>query len=231
MLLAVGVVGLNARLGCLRADLAPDSEAQKMIDAANFSFVAVNDLEHNLPLWKLFVTPLLRKLYDAQDFITEWVSNPDYRQMQFRLKTEIKNDLFKINKTDFWFNSTTIKYINRTVKALKASSPENQNEDLSIIEELLVRGMSPSSVTTTVIDLLMAGVDTVSQNIRLPRYLNIFLMISTHLLAEFQYHRFLDLFLGEESWQARKVATGNSFRYWSKRKSHKCKRSKWSPLS
>jgi hypothetical protein len=51
--------------------LAPDSEAQKMIDAANFSFSAINQLEHNFPFWKLFVTPMLRKLYDAQDFFTE----------------------------------------------------------------------------------------------------------------------------------------------------------------
>ena len=68
---AVGVVGLNTRLGCLRQDLAPDSEAQKMIDAANFSFSAINQLEHNFPFWKFFVTPMLRKLYDAQDFFTE----------------------------------------------------------------------------------------------------------------------------------------------------------------
>lgn len=68
---AVGVVGLNTRLGCLRPDLAPDSEAQKLINAANFSFDAINDLEHNFPFWKFFVTPMLQKLYDAQDFLTE----------------------------------------------------------------------------------------------------------------------------------------------------------------
>lgn len=69
-MIAVGVVGLNTRLGCLRPDLTTDSEAQKMIDAANLSFVAINDLEHSLPLWKVFTTPLLRKLFNAQDFLT-----------------------------------------------------------------------------------------------------------------------------------------------------------------
>ncbi|XP_046635706.1 probable cytochrome P450 49a1 [Daphnia pulicaria] len=119
----VGVVGLNTRLGCLQQDLAPDSEAQKMIDAANFSFSAINELEHKFPFWKFFVTPMLRKLYDAQDFFTE----------------------------------TTIKYINQTVEALKGSSFDSY---LSIIEQLLVNGMNPSDVTTMVIDMLMAGVDT-----------------------------------------------------------------------
>ena len=74
--IAVGVVGLNTRLGCLRPDLDKDSEAQKMIDAANFSFVAINDLEHSLPLWRLVTTPMLRKLFDAQDFFTGSVSIP-----------------------------------------------------------------------------------------------------------------------------------------------------------
>ncbi|KAI9565465.1 hypothetical protein GHT06_009257 [Daphnia sinensis] len=120
---SVGVVGLNTRLGCLRPDLAPDSEAQKLINAANFSFDAINDLEHNFPFWKFFVTPMLQKLYDAQDFLTD----------------------------------TTIKYISQTVEALKGSSFDSY---LSILEQLLVRGMEPSDVITMVIDMLMAGVDT-----------------------------------------------------------------------
>ena len=70
---AVGVVGLNTRLGCLNSDLAPDSEAQKMIDAANFSFLAINELEHSFPFWRFMMTPMLRKLFDAQDFFTRSV--------------------------------------------------------------------------------------------------------------------------------------------------------------
>jgi len=70
--LAVGLVGLNARLGCLEPSLTPDSEAQKMINAANISFKTVNDLEYGFPLWKITMTPTLKKLYDAQDFFTEY---------------------------------------------------------------------------------------------------------------------------------------------------------------
>lgn len=67
----MGVVGFNTRLGCLDPALAPDSEAQKMINAANLSFTAVNELEYGLPIWKYYETPMLRKLYEAQDFFTE----------------------------------------------------------------------------------------------------------------------------------------------------------------
>jgi hypothetical protein len=57
---------------------------------------------------------------------------------------------------------TTIKYINHTVEALKGSSFDSY---LTIIEQLLVHGMNPSDVTTMVIDMLMAGVDTASHHI------------------------------------------------------------------
>lgn len=68
---SVGVVGFNTRLGCLDPNLAPDSEAQKMISAANLSFTAVNELEYGLPVWKYISTPKLRRLYEAQDFFTD----------------------------------------------------------------------------------------------------------------------------------------------------------------
>ena len=66
------MVGFNTRLGCLDPNLAPDSEAQKMIQAANLSFAAVNELEFGLPIWKYYTTPLTQKLFQAQDFFTEY---------------------------------------------------------------------------------------------------------------------------------------------------------------
>ena len=64
-------MGLNTRLGCLDPNLTPDSEAQKMIRAANISFTAMNELEFKLPIWKYFQTKELRQLFEAQDFFTE----------------------------------------------------------------------------------------------------------------------------------------------------------------
>jgi hypothetical protein len=68
---AVGTVALNTRLGCLSPDLTEESEAQKMIRATNLSFAAINQLEMGFPLWRLFKTPLLKRLFEAQDFFTE----------------------------------------------------------------------------------------------------------------------------------------------------------------
>ena len=64
-------MGLNTRLGCLDPNLNPDSEAQKMINAANVSFSVMNDMEFSIPLWKFFQTKKLRQLFEAQDFFTE----------------------------------------------------------------------------------------------------------------------------------------------------------------
>ena len=69
--LAVVVVGLNNRLGCLEPNLTPHSEAQKMINAVNNSFIAINKMEFGIPIWKYFMTPAMRKLFEAQDFFTE----------------------------------------------------------------------------------------------------------------------------------------------------------------
>ena len=62
---------MNTRLGCLSANLAPDSEAQKMIDAVNTTFTEVANMELGLPFWRFMKTPALKRLYQAQDFITE----------------------------------------------------------------------------------------------------------------------------------------------------------------
>ncbi len=69
---AVGLVGLNTRLGCLESNLAPDSEAQRMIQSAHVSTTAMNKLEFGFPIWKIMMTPTLKKLYDAQDYFTEY---------------------------------------------------------------------------------------------------------------------------------------------------------------
>ncbi len=68
---AVAVVALNTRLGCLSPRLSEGSEAKKMIRASITSFETVRRLEFALPFWKVIQTPLLRRLFEAQDFFTE----------------------------------------------------------------------------------------------------------------------------------------------------------------
>ena len=67
------MVALNTRLGCLSPNLAPDSEAQKMINAVNTTFTEVANLELNLPFWRFIKTPALKRLYQAQDIFTEYI--------------------------------------------------------------------------------------------------------------------------------------------------------------
>lgn len=74
-LVAVAVVGLDTRLGCLDPKMSPDSDAQKMIDATNYSFEAFFELTFAVPIWKYIKTPMIRKLFNAQDVITEYISS------------------------------------------------------------------------------------------------------------------------------------------------------------
>lgn len=50
----------------------------------------------------------------------------------------------------------------RTLEAIKAQPADSVNNEMSILEELLVRGMPAKDAIVMVIDLLMAGIDTVS---------------------------------------------------------------------
>lgn len=55
---------------------------------------------------------------------------------------------------------TAIKYLNKTLDDIK-KRPADSEEDPSILEELLLRGMSKKDAIVIVVDMLMAGIDTV----------------------------------------------------------------------
>ena len=57
--------------------------------------------------------------------------------------------------------STAVKYINQTLQDIK-NRPADSEEDPSILEEILNRGMSMPDATVLMVDMLMAGIDTVS---------------------------------------------------------------------
>ena len=60
----------------------------------------------------------------------------------------------------FSYTSTTIKYVNQTLEKIK-NRPADSDDDVSILEELLIRGMTLKEATVMVADLLLAGIDTV----------------------------------------------------------------------
>ena len=75
---AVAVVALNTRLGCLSPALSPDSEAQKMISAVDTTFREVTNMELGFPIWRFITTPAMRRLFKAQDFFAEQVIFYDF---------------------------------------------------------------------------------------------------------------------------------------------------------
>jgi hypothetical protein len=70
---AIVYIALDTRLGCLDANLAPDSEPQKMIDSVQVQFESILKLEFGIPLWKYVSTPGWRKFVKAADVFAECV--------------------------------------------------------------------------------------------------------------------------------------------------------------
>ncbi len=140
-------MALNTRLGCLNPNLAEDSEAQKMIRAVNTSFKNMAELELGVPIWRFIKTPKLKELYAAQDFFIELVPRLNGLNNTLTLK----------------FDRTSFKYITKTMEKID-NRPENSEEDPTILEEFLARGMTPEDTVIMVIDMLMAGIDTTSHS-------------------------------------------------------------------
>ncbi|CAG0884942.1 unnamed protein product, partial [Darwinula stevensoni] len=87
---AVSLVALDRRLGCLEPNLSKDSPPQRMIEAVNDMFAAMNRTEFGtLPWWKFFPTPSWKKLVQSQrthmeislKFIDESIKNLKERRV------------------------------------------------------------------------------------------------------------------------------------------------------
>ena len=67
----IGRVALDVRLGCLSGNLTPDSEPQKIIDAAKFALRNVAVLELKAPYWRYVPTPLWSRYVRNMDYFIE----------------------------------------------------------------------------------------------------------------------------------------------------------------
>jgi len=54
-----------------------------------------------------------------------------------------------------------MKYINQTMERLKAM-PENSDRELTVLEKLLIRDPDPRTAVVMALDMMGAGVDTVT---------------------------------------------------------------------
>ncbi|EFN67753.1 Probable cytochrome P450 301a1, mitochondrial [Camponotus floridanus] len=67
----IGRVALDVRLGCLGEALSPDSEPQKIIDAAKFALRNVAALELKAPYWRYVPTPLWSRYVRNMNYFIE----------------------------------------------------------------------------------------------------------------------------------------------------------------
>nr|QST15056.1 CYP362A3 protein [Diaphanosoma celebensis] len=69
-----------------------------------------------------------------------------------------------------YFIETSFKYIQKTMEKIK-NRPEDSEQDPTILEELLSRGLSTEDAVVMVMDMLMAGIDTTSHSTSFLMYL------------------------------------------------------------
>nr|WCC58038.1 cytochrome P450 [Pharsalia antennata] len=67
----IGRVSLDVRLGCLDPNLPPDSEPQKIIDAAKYALRNIAILELRFPFWRYFPTTIWTKYVKNMDYFIE----------------------------------------------------------------------------------------------------------------------------------------------------------------
>nr|QST15057.1 CYP362A4 protein [Diaphanosoma celebensis] len=78
--------------------------------------------------------------------------------------------LRQLHAAQDYFVKTSLKYIHKTMEKIK-NRPENSEEDPTILEELLSRGLSTEDAVVMVMDMLMAGIDTTSHSTSFLMYL------------------------------------------------------------
>lgn len=71
LLVGIGRVALDTRLGCLEPNLDPKSEPQQIINAAKYALRNVATLELKFPFWRYFPTPLWTKYVNNMNYFVE----------------------------------------------------------------------------------------------------------------------------------------------------------------
>nr|QZM07456.1 cytochrome P450 monooxygenase CYP301A1 [Lasioderma serricorne] len=87
----IGRVALDVRLGCLDANLTPDSEPQKIIDAAKYALRNVAVLELKFPFWRYFPTPIWSNYVNNMNYFIKICTKYIDAAME-RLKTKKVED-------------------------------------------------------------------------------------------------------------------------------------------
>ncbi|KAE8745657.1 Cytochrome P450 CYP301 [Frankliniella occidentalis] len=93
----IGRVALDTRLGCLDPNLPPDSEPQKIIDAAKFALRNVAVLELKFPFWRYIPTPLWTHYVNNMNFFVEVCTKHIDRAME-RLATKEDGELSVVER-------------------------------------------------------------------------------------------------------------------------------------
>ncbi|GFS57376.1 probable cytochrome P450 301a1, mitochondrial [Nephila pilipes] len=130
---SVSLVGLDTRLGCLKSDLSPDSDAMQMIQSVLMQFECMNKLEvfsGNIQFWKFFTTPTWRKFTKASDA---------YAKIAFKYINQSLENI-KLKKVSNVEKLTLL-------QAMLAKKDLSVNDAMVFVADMLMAGIETTSYT------------------------------------------------------------------------------------
>lgn len=150
---------MDVRLGCLGGSLVPDSEPQKIIDAAKFALRNVAALELKAPFWRYIPTPLWTRYVRNMNYFIEYV-NLILISCYFSFFDPLSMCFpFFYDNLNF---RVCMKYIDAATERLKKKKSTNE-EDHSLIERILATETNPKVAYILALDLILVGIDTVCE--------------------------------------------------------------------
>ncbi|GFU14824.1 cytochrome P450 CYP12A2 [Nephila pilipes] len=130
---SVSLVGLDTRLGCLKSDLSPDSDAMQMIQSVLSQFECMNKLEvfsGNIQFWKYFTTPTWRKFTKASDVYAK-IAFKYINQSLENIKLKKVSDVEKLT----------------LLQAMLAKKDLSVNDAMVFVADMLMAGIETTSYT------------------------------------------------------------------------------------
>ncbi|XP_026463470.1 cytochrome P450 CYP12A2-like [Ctenocephalides felis] len=128
---SITCIALDTRLGCLRDDLAPDSEPQRMLKAVHEFFALTHALEFKPHPWKTIKTPGFYRLMEVFQIIND-LSLQKVEEAMERMKNEPVQD-------------------DREQSILQKLIKINRNVAVVVAMDLLLAGVDTTSYTTSIL--------------------------------------------------------------------------------
>lgn len=149
----------NKRLGFLEpVGYNSSSEASKLINALTTAHKYMSRCETGFQVWRFFLTPFAKKLFEACDVLDKWVDPGNFFP---KIWTSRRN--FLVIPSSFSVIGKYVRQAQCKLRIRKSHSEESSMTERSpVLEKLLVNeGIHPDDICTMLMDMIILGIQAV----------------------------------------------------------------------